>query len=150
MSKRLAQLEQRLGAPLLNRTTRRASLTHEGEAYLQHARRILADIEAAEAEVQGALAEPTGLLRVNATLGFGRMHVAPLIASFVKLHPKVKMQLPCRSTRRPWRTTPSTSACASANRPTPGWWPACWPATGALLCAAPAFYDFFKVVKRSC
>lgn len=93
VSKRLAQLEQRLGVTLLNRTTRRISLTQEGEVYLAHARRILGEIEAAEAEVRGTLAEPQGLLRVNATLGFGRMHVAPLIASFARKHPLVEVQL---------------------------------------------------------
>lgn len=93
VSKRLAQLEARLGASLLHRTTRRLSLTAEGEAYLQHARRILADIEEVEGEIRGARAEPKGLLRVNATLGFGRMHVAPLIAAFVQRHPGVEAQL---------------------------------------------------------
>jgi LysR family transcriptional activator of dmlA len=93
ISKRLAQLEARLGVALLHRTTRRLSVTAEGETYLQHARRILADIEAAEGELRGTRAEPQGLLRVNATLGFGRMHVAPLIASFARKHPKVEVQL---------------------------------------------------------
>jgi LysR family transcriptional regulator, transcriptional activator for dmlA len=93
VSKRLAQLEQRLGATLLNRTTRRIGLTQEGEVYLANARRILDDIESVEAEVRGARAEPQGLLRVNATLGFGRMHVAPLIGSFTRKHPKVEVQL---------------------------------------------------------
>lgn len=93
VSKRLAQLEARLGAPLLHRTTRRIALTVEGEAWLQHARRILAEIEAAEGEVRGMRAEPKGLLRVNATLGFGRSHVAPLIASFVQRYPGVEAQL---------------------------------------------------------
>lgn len=93
VSKRLAQLEARLGITLLHRTTRRVSLTAEGEVYLQHARRILAEIEAAESELRGTRAEPKGLLRVNATLGFGRMHVAPLIASFARRHPQVEVQL---------------------------------------------------------
>lgn len=93
VSKRLLQLEQRLGVSLLNRTTRRMSLTSEGDSYLQHARRILADIEAVERELQGAREQPSGLLRVNATLGFGRLHVAPLIASFVRAHPQVQVQL---------------------------------------------------------
>ncbi len=93
VSKRLAQLEARLDAPLLHRTTRRITLTVEGEAWLQHARRILAEIEAAEGEVRGMRAEPKGLLRVNATLGFGRSHVAPLIASFVQRYPGVEAQL---------------------------------------------------------
>jgi DNA-binding transcriptional LysR family regulator len=93
VSKRLAQLEARLGVALLNRTTRRISVTAEGEIYLQHARRILAEIEAAESELRGTRAELQGLLRVNATLGFGRMHVAPLIASFARRHPQVQVQL---------------------------------------------------------
>ncbi|HEU5315590.1 MAG TPA: LysR family transcriptional regulator, partial [Chloroflexota bacterium] len=93
VSKRLAALEARLGVSLLNRTTRRLSLTHEGETYLATARHILGEIDALERELQGARSEPTGLLRVNATLGFGRMHVAPAIATFARLHPKVDVQL---------------------------------------------------------
>ena len=93
VSKRLAQMEARLGVQLLNRTTRRASLTQEGEIYLAHARRILADIEDMEQLVSSAVAVPKGLLRVNATLGFGRSHVAPLISSFIKGYPDVQVQL---------------------------------------------------------
>ena len=93
VSKRLAQMEARLGAQLLNRTTRRVSLTPEGELYLGHARRILADIEDMEQRVASAVAAPKGLLRVNATLGFGRTHIAPLISGFAKIHPEVQIQL---------------------------------------------------------
>jgi LysR family transcriptional activator of dmlA len=93
VSKRLAALETRLGVTLLHRTTRRLALTHEGETYLAQARRILGEIETLERELQGARSEPTGLLRVNATLGFGRMHVAPAIATFSRQHPKVEVQL---------------------------------------------------------
>jgi len=93
VSKRLAQLEARLGVQLLNRTTRRVSLTQEGEIYLQHARRILVDIEDMERLVSNAVAAPQGLLRVNATQGFGRSHVAPLISRFVKAHPQVQVEL---------------------------------------------------------
>lgn len=93
ISKRLLQMEARLGVQLLNRTTRRASLTQEGEIYLTHARRILAEIDDMEQLVSSAMTEPKGLLRVNATLGFGRSHVAPLISRFVKNHPDVQVQL---------------------------------------------------------
>ncbi|MDB5931172.1 MAG: transcriptional regulator, LysR family [Polaromonas sp.] len=93
ISKRLAQMEARLGVLLLNRTTRRASLTPEGETYLAHARRILADIEDMEQLVSSAASAPKGLLRVNATLGFGRSHVAPLISGFVRRYPEVQVQL---------------------------------------------------------
>ncbi len=93
VSKRLAQMEARLGVQLLNRTTRRVGLTPEGETYLAHARRILADIDDMEQLVSSAAAEPRGLLRVNATLGFGRSHIAPLISGFAKLHPQVEVRL---------------------------------------------------------
>jgi LysR family transcriptional regulator, transcriptional activator for dmlA len=93
VSKRLAQMEARLGVQLLHRTTRRVGLTPEGEIYLAHARRILAEIDDMEQLVSSALAAPKGLLRVNATLGFGRNHIAPLISDFVKRHPEVQVQL---------------------------------------------------------
>jgi DNA-binding transcriptional LysR family regulator len=93
VSKRLAQLEQRLGVRLLGRTTRRMAPTAEGEAYLAQARRILGEIEEVERQLRGATEQPAGLLRVNATLGFGRMHVAPLLAGFARAHPQVQVQL---------------------------------------------------------
>lgn len=93
VSKRLAQMEVRLGVQLLHRTTRRIGLTPEGEVYLAHARRILADIDDMEQLVSNSLAAPKGLLRVNATLGFGRSHIAPLISDFAKRYPEVQVQL---------------------------------------------------------
>lgn len=93
VSKRLSQVEARLGVRLLHRTTRRIGLTAEGEMYLEHSRRILADIEDMEQMITSASTAPKGLLRVNATLGFGRSHVAPLISAFHKRHPDVEIQL---------------------------------------------------------
>lgn len=93
VSKRLAQLEQRLGVRLLNRTTRSISLTAEGELYLVNAQRILGEIEEMEQQVSSSRAEPRGLLRVNAPLGFGRTHVGPAVSSFVHRHPEVEVQL---------------------------------------------------------
>lgn len=93
VSKHLAQMESRLGVALVNRTTRRMSLTPEGELYLQNARRILAEIDGMEQMLGVGKATPRGLLRVNATLGFGRSHVAPLISKFVRRHPQVEVQL---------------------------------------------------------
>lgn len=92
-SKRLTQMEARLGVQLLNRTTRRMGLTPEGEVYLKHARRILADIGDMEQLVSNSVGAPKGLLRVNATLGFGRSHIASLISDFAKLYPEVQVQL---------------------------------------------------------
>jgi DNA-binding transcriptional LysR family regulator len=93
VSRRLSAMEKRLGVGLVRRTTRRMSLTPEGELYLQHARRILADLSDMERAVSGSRGTPLGLLRVNATLGFGRSHVAPVLSRFVRKYPQVEVQL---------------------------------------------------------
>lgn len=93
VSKRLGLLERRLGVALVSRSTRHMSLTVEGERYLVHARRLLAEIAAFEQSLRDRRDEPQGLLRVNATLGFGRAHVAPVISRFARRHPAVQVQL---------------------------------------------------------
>lgn len=92
-TKRLAQLESRLGVRLVNRTTRSISLTSEGETFLTHATRILDEIAEMEEAVTSARATPRGLLRVNATLGFGRTTIAPLVSEFAKKYPDVEVQV---------------------------------------------------------
>jgi DNA-binding transcriptional LysR family regulator len=92
-TKRLAQLEARLGVRLVNRTTRRISLTGEGETYLAHATRILAAIREMEDAVSSGRAAPKGLLRVNATLGFGRTAIAPIVSAFAQRYPQVEVQM---------------------------------------------------------
>nr|WP_307728667.1 LysR substrate-binding domain-containing protein [Massilia solisilvae] len=92
-SKRLAQMEQRLGVQLVNRTTRSIGLTSEGETYLRHATRILAEIREMEDAVSLGRSAPRGLLRVNATLGFGRTTIAPLISQFARRYPEVEVQV---------------------------------------------------------
>jgi LysR family transcriptional regulator, transcriptional activator for dmlA len=139
VSKRLAALEARLGVTLLNRTTRRLALTHEGETYLASARRILGEIEALERELQGARSEPSGLLRVNATLGFGRMHVAPAIASFARAHPKVEVQLQL-SVNPPPLTDDAFDVCVRFGEPPDARVVAPLLAPNRrLLCASPAY-----------
>ncbi|UPG90504.1 LysR family transcriptional regulator [Luteibacter aegosomaticola] len=93
VSKRLAAVEARLGMPLVNRTTRRLSVTPEGEVLLLHARRILADIEALDDLMEANRESPRGLLRINATFGFGRIHVAPAIIGFTQKYQDVDVRL---------------------------------------------------------
>ncbi|MFM2053467.1 MAG: hypothetical protein RL456_1504, partial [Pseudomonadota bacterium] len=93
VSKRLALIEARCGVVLLNRTTRRMSLTPEGEVVVERARRILGELDELDQILSRSRQLPRGLLRVNATLGFGRSHVAPVISRFVRRHPEVDVQL---------------------------------------------------------
>lgn len=93
VSRRLALLEERLGVRLLNRTTRRISLTSEGEVYFERAQRILSDIVDMERQVSSSRAAPRGLLRVNAPLGFGRSYIGPAVSAFIKAYPEVEVQL---------------------------------------------------------
>lgn len=93
VSRHLSLMESRLGYALLNRTTRQMSLTPEGEVYLDYARKIQGDMDELADRLLGASIAPQGLLRVNATLGFGRSHIAPLISAFCKKYPKVDVQL---------------------------------------------------------
>lgn len=102
-SKWLSQLEQRLGVRLINRTTRRLSLTHEGEVYLAEGRRILAEIDDLEQTVASARAAPKGLLKVNASLGFGRSYIAPAVSRFAREFPELEVQL--QLTDRPMNLT---------------------------------------------
>jgi LysR family transcriptional activator of dmlA len=93
VTKRLMLMEQRLGVRLVNRTTRRISLTSEGEIYLAHATHIIGSIREMEESVSSSRAAPKGLLRVNATPGFGRTRIAPLVSQFAHAHPEVEVQL---------------------------------------------------------
>jgi DNA-binding transcriptional LysR family regulator len=82
----LAALERALDVRLLNRTTRRIALTDEGRDYYERCKRILAEVEEAESAAGNRRGAPRGLLRITAPVLFGRMHVAPLAAAFVRAH----------------------------------------------------------------
>ncbi|WP_426197350.1 LysR family transcriptional regulator [Massilia sp. DWR3-1-1] len=92
-SRRLAQMEARLGVRLVNRSTRTLSLTREGDIYLAHALAILADLRRMDEAVSGGAAALRGLLRVNATLGFGRTTIAPLLSAFARQHADIALEL---------------------------------------------------------
>jgi DNA-binding transcriptional LysR family regulator len=93
VSKRLAQLEDRLGVQLLHRNTRSMSLTQEGQLYFERASQLLGAFETLEQDVMNGRFEPTGVLRVNAPLNFGRVRVAPLISAFAQAYPKLEVEL---------------------------------------------------------
>ncbi|TDP86129.1 LysR family transcriptional regulator [Aquabacterium commune] len=86
----VASLEQHLGALLLQRTTRSLRLTEAGEAFLADCRRILGELDMAEAAVTGARGEPRGTLSVTAPALFGSRHIAPLLFEFLDRHPALQ------------------------------------------------------------
>jgi DNA-binding transcriptional LysR family regulator len=89
----IAALEDRLGARLLQRTTRKVALTDVGARYLERVRRILADVEEAEGAAEGEQTRPGGRLVVSAPLGFGRLHVSPIMSGYLKRYPEVSCEL---------------------------------------------------------
>jgi DNA-binding transcriptional LysR family regulator len=93
VSKQISNLERGLGVRLLNRTTRRMSLTESGAAYYEHCARIAVQINAAEAEVTQMQQEPSGVLRVTMPIAFATRQMAPALASFMQRNPRVELDI---------------------------------------------------------
>ncbi len=93
VSRHVADLEARLGVRLLHRTTRRLSLTDEGQTYFSRAKEVLAAAEEAEAEISSRSGKASGVLRINAPLSFGILHLAPLWGHFARENPKVSLDI---------------------------------------------------------
>jgi DNA-binding transcriptional LysR family regulator len=93
VSKYVIELEQELGAQLLVRTTRSASPTENGQAYYERCIAILADLEEADLAVARLQSEPRGLLRVNAPMSFGTLHLSGAVADFMERYPQLQIQL---------------------------------------------------------
>ena len=89
----IAALEQRLGARLLQRTTRKVALTDVGTRYLERVRRILADVEEAEGSAEGERTRPSGRLVISAPIGFGRLHVGPVVSQYLARYPEAAADL---------------------------------------------------------
>jgi DNA-binding transcriptional LysR family regulator len=92
-SRYVGELETRLGVRLLHRTTRRLSLTEDGERFYARSRELLAGLEEAEAELHSRSGAARGLLRINAPVTFGIRHLAPLWGAFRDLHPQVQLEV---------------------------------------------------------
>lgn len=93
VSKHVAALEDRLGARLLNRTTRRVSLTDVGQAYCERARAVLADIEGADAAASSQQEDARGLLKMSVPFSFALKHLAPVVTDFMARHPRVEVDM---------------------------------------------------------
>jgi DNA-binding transcriptional LysR family regulator len=93
VGKQVQKLEQHLGVQLLNRTTRRQSLTDFGRLFYERAKLILAEVDAAEGMAAETRATPTGRLRVNAPVSFGMQTLAPRLPEYLKAYPSVAVEL---------------------------------------------------------
>jgi len=93
ISKRIKRLEDRLGARLLQRTTRQISLTEAGQGFYDRVLAVLAGLEEAEAYIAGRATQMHGTLKISAPTSFGRMHVAPHLKAFMAAHPELSVHL---------------------------------------------------------
>lgn len=93
ISRRLVDLEARLGVQLLARTTRRSSLTEAGHSYYRRAQDILADVEELNADLSDAKSKLTGRLKIAAPLSFGVAHLAPVLQDFAAAHPDLSVHV---------------------------------------------------------
>ena len=93
VSRTVAALEEEVGVPLFDRTTRRMSLTEAGEAYLRRVEPLVDDLEAAADDARGAVRGPKGILRVLAPVSFGQLNVAPLLTKFLGQHRGLRLEL---------------------------------------------------------
>ena len=93
LSRRVARLEEQLGAKLLTRTAQGAQPTDIGQAYFARASNILAELEAAQEIVADAVTQIAGAIRITAPLSFGTQHLAPALADFARMHPKVDLDV---------------------------------------------------------
>ncbi|ODM81058.1 LysR family transcriptional regulator [Bradyrhizobium elkanii] len=93
VSSAVAELEQRVGARLLHRTTRKVSPTHDGAAFYERALRVVADVEEAETLFRHAAAEPSGRLRIDVPGRIGRLIIAPALPAFLDRYPQIDIDL---------------------------------------------------------
>jgi DNA-binding transcriptional LysR family regulator len=93
ISRYVSGLEERLGVRLLHRTTRKLSMTEEGRQFYHQARDVLTLMDQAEEAVSSSAPEPSGVLRINAPVSFGVLHLAPVWADFMKVYPNVELDI---------------------------------------------------------
>ena len=93
VSRHITALEKSVGARLLNRTTRALSLTDAGAVFYEHCLRVLEELEAAKLAVGRLHSEPRGLLRITSSVAFGRLHIAPALADFLRAYPEITIDM---------------------------------------------------------
>ncbi len=143
VSKRLVRLEERLGARLIHRTTRRLALTPAGERLHGDLQHILTALDEAERRVTGASAIASGPLTVTAPTSFGRMHVAPHVGRFLEANPRVTLNLDLSDDFVDLLQSRADLAIRIAADPGPGLSAHRLAVNRRILCAAPAYLERF-------
>lgn len=141
VSKRLTRLEQRLGAQLVHRSTRRLVITDAGRGFYEDATAILAAAAAAEARVSGAAPVLSGKLRIHAPTSFGRLHVAPHLKSFRAAYPDVRLELDLSDTYVDLVAGRVDIAIRITSQIAPGLVAHHLAVNRRILCASPAYLD---------
>ena len=148
ISKRISRLEDRLGARLLNRTTRRLSLTEVGSAFHEHCSRLVAEAEEAEQTVMALTANPRGTFRVNVPMSFGRLHIAGQFLNSSRNFRTLKSTSPLMMRSLSWCTGVTILRSASPIFPTPVLSPVDLHRLAAWFVAVPGIFVAAAYLKR--
>ena len=145
VSKAITKLERRLGARLLNRTTRHLSLTEIGSSFADHCSRMIEETEQAEKLVASLNAEPRGLLRVSASVAFGTLHVAPALAIFLPAYPELTIDLTITDRWVNLAEEGYDLAIRVTNEPPPNWVARKLAPVRRKLCATPEYFKLHGI-----
>jgi DNA-binding transcriptional LysR family regulator len=139
VSRHVGELESRLGVRLLQRTTRKLSLTEEGDVFYMRCKELLANVDEAEAEVTSRRGEAAGQLKLSVPVTFGELHLAPLWAKFMARHPKVALDVTLSDRTVDLVEEGFDAAVRIARLPNSSLISRKLTATRAVLCASPAY-----------
>lgn len=141
ISRQVGDLEGRLGVRLLNRTTRKLSLTDDGQSFYQHCKELLAALEEAEGDLSTRRGEASGVLRISAPVTFGILHLAPLWGEFLALYPKVTLDVSLSDRTVDLVEDGFDVAIRISSAPHPSLIARKLASTRMVLCASPAYLE---------
>lgn len=148
VSRYVSALEKALAVKLLNRSTRKLSLTDAGAQFYEHCARIVQEAELAEQALTRTQVEPAGLVKVTATPAFAVRHVLPALADFYKKYPKIRVQISCSNRSVDLGETGFDLGIRVAFNPAPNLVARKLAANRSVLCAAPAYIKRYGTPKR--
>lgn len=147
-SRHVSALERSLSVKLLNRSTRRLSLTEAGAIYYEHCARIVQEMELAERRVTQTQSEPAGLVKVTAVPAFAVRHLLPAITEFHQVYPKIQVKLSCSNRTLDLGDRGFDLGVRVSFRPAPGLVARKLAANRAVLCASPAYLKRHGIPRR--